>query len=363
VVFIRGMSPAHRIELQRLFPQDRKRIDQAYIESNRLDPARLSKIEMGYDISVPNLCVMASPDLLLLFDDEALYEVINYDLKDLTLALCNADYRSNAGQITAGRIDVTKEGKVTTQSLPVHTLQEQACALDFNAAGNWKESDLVLWLDERITHADIDSADMTAALSRFILNLTNRSISLKQLIVDKYHLLNALNSALKEFRKAQKNQAFQEYLSPDFATPLTTDPSKCFRFGENYPVNHRYTGDVRFNKHLYNMIGDMNNEEVKCAQYLDTHPRIDCWVRNLEKRPLDSFWLQTSTDRFYPDFVCKLTDGRLLAVEYKSTRDFSNDDSKEKRDIGEVWAKRSKGKCLFIMTDGKNFNVIDDLLK
>jgi len=31
-----------------------------------------------------------------------------------------------------------------------------------------------------------------------------------------------------------------------------------------------------------------------------------------------SFWLQTSTDKFYPDFVCKLKDGRVVVVEYKA---------------------------------------------
>ena len=107
----------------------------------------------------------------------------------------------------------------------------------------------------------------------------------------------------------------------------------------------------------------MNNEEVKCAQYLDEHAKIDCWVRNLDKRPLDSFWLQTSTDRFYPDFVCRLTDGRYLAVEYKSERDFSNDDSDEKRNIGSLWAKRSNGCCLFVMTNGPEFKIIDALIK
>ena len=47
--------------------------------------------------------------------------------------------------------------------------------------------------------------------------------------------------------------------------------------------------------------------------------------------------------------MAELKDGRLLVVEYKGADRFSNDDSREKRDIGEVWAKASGGRCVFVM--------------
>ena len=65
------------------------------------------------------------------------------------------------------------------------------------------------------------------------------------------------------------------------------------------------------------------------------------WVRNLALQPESSFWLQTSTARFCPDFVAETLDGRLLVVEYKGKDYASNDDSKEKKILGEVWAKAS----------------------
>jgi type III restriction enzyme len=78
------------------------------------------------------------------------------------------------------------------------------------------------------------------------------------------------------------------------------------------------------------------------------------WVRHIERRELHSFWLQTSTDKFYPDFVCKLKDGRLLVVEYKAETSWSNEDSREKRALGELWEKRSNGACLFVMPKGRD---------
>jgi type III restriction enzyme len=84
---------------------------------------------------------------------------------------------------------------------------------------------------------------------------------------------------------------------------------------------------------------------------------VKYWVRNLSKRR-SSFWLQTSTDKFYPDFVCQLKDGRYLTIEYKGSDRWSDDDSKDKRDIGEIWGARSNGQCLFVTPKGKDHNAI-----
>ena len=81
----------------------------------------------------------------------------------------------------------------------------------------------------------------------------------------------------------------------------------------------------------------------------------DC---TLECKPLSSFWLQTATDRFYLDFVAILKDGRILVVESKGSDRWSNDDSKEKRTLGELWSSRSDGKCLFVMPNGPDWKAI-----
>ncbi|HFT1754925.1 TPA: hypothetical protein RG819_002347, partial [Mannheimia haemolytica] len=52
---------------------------------------------------------------------------------------------------------------------------------------------------------------------------------------------------------------------------------------------------------------------------------------------------------FYPDFIVELIDGRILIVEYKGEQLKSNEDSKEKALIGNLWEKLSQGKGLFIM--------------
>ena len=98
-------------------------------------------------------------------------------------------------------------------------------------------------------------------------------------------------------------------------------------------------------------------EEYECATFLDGLADVKYWVRNLAKRPT-AFSLQTSTDRFYPDFVCLLKDGRVLVVEYKGKDRWDGIDATEKRAVGAVWEGRSEGKCLFLMPEGKDFESI-----
>ena len=76
-------------------------------------------------------------------------------------------------------------------------------------------------------------------------------------------------------------------------------------------------------------------------------PKVKHWGRNLERR---GFWLPLATTKFYPDFVAELTDGRTLVVEHKGKVYATNDDSKEKCNVGELWEDKSYGKALFLMT-------------
>lgn len=78
---------------------------------------------------------------------------------------------------------------------------------------------------------------------------------------------------------------------------------------------------------------DSKGEEFECAQFIDQMEEVAFWVRNPVRHPGQSFWLQTSTDKFYPDFICKLKDGRILVVEYKGAH-LWNEDSKEKKALG-----------------------------
>ncbi|MFO1491745.1 MAG: hypothetical protein U1F77_06810 [Kiritimatiellia bacterium] len=89
--------------------------------------------------------------------------------------------------------------------------------------------------------------------------------------------------------------------------------------------------------------------------FLDGLPGLKYWVRNISGRST-SFRLQTSTDWFYPDFVCQMEDGRIFVVEYKGAHLYAA--AEEKRAVGAVWESRSNGRCQFFMPQKLDFEEI-----
>ena len=55
----------------------------------------------------------------------------------------------------------------------------------------------------------------------------------------------------------------------------------------------------------------------------------------------------TSRGRFFPDFVADLLDGRIAVVEYKGAHLLNDPYEIEKRQVGELWARKSGGRCIF----------------
>ncbi len=137
----------------------------------------------------------------------------------------------------------------------------------------------------------------------------------------------------------------------------------------SYEPSWVYEGGFQFKKHYFGpKPGELAEktaagkltEEFQCAQFIDGLSEVEFWVRNLARKST-SFRLHTSKDWFYPDFLCKLVDGRVLAVEYKGKHLWT--DAEDKRVIGAVWASRSKGGCLFVMPTDGDFSVLSQAVK
>ena len=85
-----------------------------------------------------------------------------------------------------------------------------------------------------------------------------------------------------------------------------------------------------------------DGEEAQCAQIIDSLAGVKYWIRNVARHS-ESFFLPTATDKFYPDFVAQLEDGRLFVVEYKGAHIAEGADTAEKRTIGALWERTSDG--------------------
>jgi type III restriction enzyme len=188
---------------------------------------------------------------------------------------------------------------------------------------------------------------------------------LSVLALDRFRLKDEVERRIDQHRAAEYNAAFQMYLLPDSGLIVTNERGINFKTMV-YEPSWLYEGSFQFRKHYFGAkpgelrektpSGDLT-EEFKCAQFIDDLAEVKYWVRNLARKTL-SFRLQTSTDWFYPDFICQLNDDRVLAVEYKGKLYYDLPDSEEKRAVGEVWATRSGGRCLFEMPTDEDFSTI-----
>ncbi len=302
--------------------------------------SRLAPALRGEKLVVPRLCVRYQGELLP-FDRELVLDAASWDLSQCAVDL--SDFRFN---------DTSKTFEFDVQGSKVVYAFKGEQQLDLNLLpGEWTENDLIRWLDKELRQPDIRQAASLAWLRLCVQQLLGRKgFDLALLVRAKFILTRKLAEKRDECRASAYNAGYQELLFGPNAAPETSF-EYAFRFPDAYPAKWYYTGRNRFEKHFYPMVGELEStgEECDCAEALDAQSGIRTWVRNLALQPESSFWLQTSTDRFYPDFVAETLDGRLLVVEYKGKDYATNDDSREKKLLGEVWARGSNGRALFLM--------------
>jgi type III restriction enzyme len=360
ITFLGVMDDVDRVELKKCFStiEGKAAVERIYMRTRGLSvEGKRSPSERGGIFSIPVLAFKQGS----IFEqfEETHFLDIPWHLSKCNTKLTEREFSSSTAKGQHGEITVSDKGKLEAKF--ISNLQEQMTILAEDYG--WSVPELAYWLDRKIHHPDItheESGIFLLNLVRYLIE--DREITLDKLVHGKYRLRQAVAKKIEEHRKNALRSNYQSVLFQDFSI-LMVAPELCFSFEPlHYPFNTRYQGKYKFVKHYYPEVGDLKDkgEEFECAQFIDLLPEVKFWVRNLDRRPNCSFWLQTSSDKFYPDFVCLLNDGRYLVIEYKGEDRWSNDDSKEKRDVGGLWEARSGGKCLFIMPKGKNFGAIKE---
>lgn len=308
-------------------------------------------------IKVPGLAIRTD-DQLELFESDHFLDA-DWNLAQCDAGLSEAEFPSERTIGAAGEIDVSDGGQVAMTQF-VAQVQEQLMLLSVEPG--WTVPGLANWLDRQVSHPDIPQQYSSLFMLNVITGLMERrGLSVEQIARGKFRLRNAIESKIDDHRRAHARQAYQALLFGPGNMRLEVSPELCLSIRqETYSPNRYYEGSYQFRKHLFQTIGELDSsgQEHECAVFIDTMTQVKRWVRNLDRRPDSSFWLQTSSDKFYPDFVAELQDGRILVVESKGEHLWSNDDSREKRAVGELWAHRSGGRCIFVMPNGRDFGAI-----
>jgi type III restriction enzyme len=321
-----------------------------------------SPAEKGVLFRVPVLCIKKGQQLELFEEEHLLAD--GWDLNAFDAVLTDQEFGAlthEGGEF--GEIDINKEGQIGNKFIPELNRQLQL----LEAVENWSDAQLIHWIDRNLSFNELTAQEKEKYLAKMIGNLLDvRAMGLSQLVRKKFLLRKIAENKIKGFRTEARGRIYQKMLFDEPSSKIVVSPERCFNYpADQYPARTVCPASSFFRKHYYPKVGELEDrgEEFLCAQLLDQMEEVEFWVRNLERQSEFSFWLQTATDKFYPDFVCKLKDGRFLVVEYKGADRWSNDDSKEKRRLGELWALKSNGQCLFIMPKGNDLDAIKAIVK
>lgn len=363
------LKQAEAFLLATLPAKAKEKVAQQFADHRAIRQAMRAPAQLGLSfISIPQLCLKLDGHLEVV-ERDTLAELGDWNLLDYPVQLAGFAVHET---VNSFEIDVNGE------SVKFRHIDAQQLRLN-EVASHISEQDLIRWLDVQVRAPYLPQPQVLAYLTKMLSHLmSDIGLTLTTLVRARFQLADALKSEIKRLRQLAMEKGFQGRLF-EMAVPALEEVAKySFTFDAGkYPARNLYQGSYQFNKHFYPVIHDLREktpggviaEEFQCAMAIDAHPKVKQWVRNIDQQETCSFWLPTATDYFYPDFVAELEDGRVLVVEYKGKPYESNDDSKEKKQVGHQWEKSSDGRCLFLFAvkhddHGRDvFKQLDDLLK
>ncbi len=303
-----------------------------------------SPAERNVLFRIPQLCFTFEGELELA-EREAFLDAGGWSLLDYSAELSEADFKLTQTGVER-EIDLSDTGKITEKAIG----RAQQYDLDLVDTG-WPTNQLCSWLEPKTRQPDLTQPVLLEFVRRSVAYLIEkRALPLTALVRWKFILAKVLTQRISHYRDEAANDRYQQSL---FGPQAGVETSFDFEFSfspNGYAPRTKYPGQpFVFQKHYYAEVGELNTkgEEFECAKAIDMTGDVKHWVRNLAGR---DFWLPLAKGKFYPDFVAELVDGRLLVVEHKGEIYATNDDSREKHNVGALWEEKSNGNALFLMT-------------
>ena len=290
---------------------------------------------------------------LVTIDSDGTFRELDYsaDLIGESTILKNANPQisiDDKEDVGATLIDINKKGDL---------VREQArSAYSAGADIEFSKEQLVEWLLKNISRSFFAIQDMGGFVSRAIDLITPKTISINKANRKRYLILEKVNQRI--------NQVVDEYTRKQFLKLLAdkkigVGSGAVCKFDDKVEYN-RVFSQVIYNKHLFTGVGDMNGEEQKLAGAIDGIDSVEWWLRNPEQ---GGFYIQGwLKDKFRPDFIVKTKKGQYFVLEYKGDQLMTNDDSKYKKEIGEMWAKLAGEKYHFEMVEKNEISSIESLI-
>ncbi len=346
-------------------PADRSAVEDFWQDEREVGTIPKALDEYAQPLKIPQLAVREGQRWLR-FEPIELDE-FNWNLDACDATLTDAEFSTELHIGDHVLLDLTGKGAVRIGGV-VEVLARQTSFLSLD--DNWEKAELVRWFDRELhrggQNAGLAAAESQAWLNRVANFLTaERGIALPILVRKRHELANLLFHRITDHGRTQVRKAAELLFAGEAERRLETTLEMPFELAEqDYVPYRRYAdGPFHFRKHAFDLIGEMGDEEGQCAKKIDDHPNVKRWIRNLVHESAGGFSLPLSPGNFFPDFLIELNDGRIAIVEYKGGHIAEGAKELHKKDVGNLWAARSNGQCLFRRVVDRNWTTLETTLE
>lgn len=181
----------------------------------------------------------------------------------------------------------------------------------------------------------VASSDLTAYIDRIVENMNADELAAMEKNIYGYatKIKTKIESLLDEYRKEK------------FKNMLETGKIEClpsFRLKREINPGNPFG---LLSKSLYRSEQAVNGFELKVIEKVSSLPNIKWWHRNMDRL---EFCINGYLNH-YPDFIVMTNSGKIVMVETKGEHLTSNDDSREKAELGKIWQAQSGSKFRYYM--------------
>lgn len=311
--------------------------------------------ERGEEARIPQL-VLKQGSFFEVFSETALLDA-DWEIDSFDPELTESEFAHDLEAMRRAHLSISELEKVECS---IYDRLDSQLAL-FGVEDGWDGAELVRWLDENIQFPYAASDRKIAWINAVVAWLTERRrppFTLAELAYRKFRLRGAVERKLVAGLALAKLNEFESLLSDESRFGVSPANVLVMKQGR-YAYDTPYAGLIPLKRHFFPVIGNLKDrgEEFECAEYIANQlPGVAWWIRNVERKPT-SFWLQTASDRFYPDFLIGLETGGIIAAEYKGGHIADSADSREKKRIGELWERRAEH-CAFAWVERRDWSSV-----
>ena len=181
----------------------------------------------------------------------------------------------------------------------------------------------------------VAGSELTAYIDRVVENMDNDELVALEKNVHGFaiRIKEKINALLDEYRRERFKHLLETgkiVCIPSFKLKSEINPGETFSL---------------LSKSLYTEEQTMNAFERRVIEKVSSMPNIKWWHRNIERH---EFCINGFINH-YPDFIVMTNSGYIVMIETKGGHLTSNDDSREKAELGKMWQAQAGGKFRYYM--------------